>query len=110
MLLQPLEGCQPLPLLDLWQPLTFLWELWQPLALLKWLPTQNLQPQTSCQATSLQPLVQPLVQPLGQPTLALPMMMMSTMERQSTLRSNMERQSTLLQPPPQSAAFCQPPP
>ena len=41
--------------------------------------------------------------------LALPMMMMSTMERQSTLRSNMERQSTLLQPPPQSA-FCQPPP
>ena len=103
MLLQPLEGCQPLPLLDLWQPLTFLWELWQPLALLKWLPTQNLQPQTSCQATSLQPLVQPLVQPLGQPTLsqptlALPMMMMSTMERQSTLRSNMERQSTLLQP------------
>ena len=71
----------------------------QPLALLKWLPTQNLQPQTTCQGTSLQPLVQPLVQPLGQPTLALPMMMMSTMERQSTLRSNVERQSTLLQPP-----------
>ena len=77
MQLQRLGGCQPLPAPDREPPPTQEQEPPQPME-----PTPEPPPRT---------LGQGLLQPL-----ALPMMMMSTMECQPTLRNNMERQSTPL--------------